>query len=165
MLKFPLRCYLTLELKFYDYMSKFVIRTSKGDLNGELYEESAPQTVQHFIRLVNSGFYDGLEFFKYVPGVLIQTGCPKNDGTGSAENYIKCELKGDDQYHKYGTLGMAHAKRDHNGSQFYICLSADFVNNYDKNNTCFGKVADEDRPILSSLKKGDIIEEIVLEDI
>ncbi len=145
-------------------MSKFLITTNKGELHGELYDESAPQTVKHFLRLVNSGFYDDLEFFKYVPGVLMQTGCPKNDGTGSADNYVKCELSGDDQHHKYGTMGMAHAKRDHNGSQFYICLSADYVDELDDNNTCFGKISDEARPVLSKLKKGDIIKNIEIID-
>lgn len=143
-------------------MSEFIIKTQYGELTGEFFDESAPETVKHFKRLAESGFYDGLEFFKYVPALLLQTGCPRNDGTGSSENYVKCELKGEEQRHKFGTLAMAHSHRDWNGSQFYICLTSDFVNDFDSNNTCFGKILDENRPILSKLKKGDIVEEITI---
>ncbi len=144
-------------------MSNFVIHTNKGELNGVLYEESAPQTAQHFRLLAENGFYDGLEFFKHIPGILVQTGCPKNDGTGSSDFYVKCELNGDEQRHKMGVMAMAHAHRDQSGSQFYICLTSEATSAFDTNNTCFGKIADEDRPILSALKKGDFIEEIVFE--
>ena len=160
-MNFGLISILALNLK---NMSGFIIRTELGELKGEFFEESAPETVKHFKRLVESGFYDGLTFFKHVPAILLQTGCPKNDGTGSSENFVKCELKGDEQRHKFGTLAMAHGHRDRNGSQFYICLTSDFVTDFDTNNTCFGKISDENRPVLSKLKKGDIIEEIILVD-
>ena len=53
-----------------------------GVMRGELYPEYAPKTVENFIKLVESGFYDGLTFHRVIPGFMIQGGCPKGDGTG-----------------------------------------------------------------------------------
>ena len=50
----------------------------------ELYVREAPNTVANFVELANSGFYDGLTFFEIIPGVLIQSGDPYNNGTGGA---------------------------------------------------------------------------------
>lgn len=143
-------------------MEELVIRTNKGVLTGRLYPESAPQTVKYFSDLVAEGFYNGLQIFKYVPGVLLQTGCPENTGKSTHDRYVKCELNGKEQDHKFGTIAMAHAKRNQNSSQFYICLSADFVDTFNSNNTCFGKINDSDRATLLTLRKGDIIEDIEL---
>ena len=51
-----------------------------GEMRAELYLSQAPNTVANFISLANSGFYDGLEIFRVVPGVFVQTGDPLNDG-------------------------------------------------------------------------------------
>ena len=51
-------------------------------MRAELFLQDAPNTVANFVELANSGFYDGLEIFRVVTGVLIQTGDPNNDGTG-----------------------------------------------------------------------------------
>ena len=51
-------------------------------MTGELYPELAPNTVNNFIELANSGFYDGLIFHRVIPGFMIQGGCPQGNGMG-----------------------------------------------------------------------------------
>ena len=61
----------------------FVITMADGrEMKGELYPETAPQSVGNFIALANSGFYDGLIFHRVIPGFMIQGGDPKGTGIG-----------------------------------------------------------------------------------
>ena len=97
---------------------KAEIKTNKGTMKVMFYEKDAPNTVDNFIKLSKSGFYDGLTFHRVIPDFVIQGGCPRGDGTGGPGYKIKCELDGDNQYHDRGVLSMAHAGRDTGGSQF-----------------------------------------------
>jgi peptidyl-prolyl cis-trans isomerase B (cyclophilin B) len=106
----------------------------------DLFERDAPITVANFCYLVQRGFYNGLIFHKVIPNVLAQTGCPKGDGTGNAGYFIRCELFGEKQRHKLGTLSMAHSGRDTASSQFFICLGERDIAHLDDNHTCFGQV-------------------------
>lgn len=144
-------------------MEKVLIETEKGTMEAELYSESVPKTVAFFKMLVEEGFYDqGMEFFKHLPGTLIQTGCPRNDGTGGYGLYIKCELPEDDsQRHQVGVLSMAHTARDMNSSQFFICLRQQPVEKFDGNNTCFGRVV-KGIEVLRKLQRGDKLHKIEL---
>jgi peptidylprolyl isomerase/peptidyl-prolyl cis-trans isomerase B (cyclophilin B) len=93
----------------------------------ELYPEYAPFTVGHFIRLVESGFYDGLKFHRIMKGFVIQGGDPKGDGTGGADysivgefaqnGYLKNTLK-----HTRGVISMARRSLEPGSasSQFFI---------------------------------------------
>lgn len=140
------------------------IHTTKGFLDFELYEKEAPKTVEHFRTLAEQGFYDGLEFFKFIPDVLIQTGCPNNDGTGGCGYFSKCELLAD-QKHDFGVLSMAHTARDGNGSQFFMCLSRNDTDIFDGNHTCFGKLYKKGFDVIQKLELGDKIEKLVVEEI
>lgn len=134
--------------------------TSKGTIEFELFEDDAPNTVAYFSNLVNKGFYNGMIFHKYISEALIQTGCPNGDGTGHAGYLIKCELAGIKQEHDIGVLSMAHAGRDTNGSQFFICLGREQVKHLDGNHTCFGKVRPKGIDVLYKLRRFDEIESI-----
>lgn len=112
--------------------------TSVGEFEIDFFADEAPSTVKNFIRLAKAGFYDGLKFHRVLAGVLVQTGCPKGDGTGNPGYHIKCELGGPKQQHEPGVLSMAHTGRDMGGSQFFICLSRQVQ--FDGNHTCFGKI-------------------------
>ena len=96
------------------------------EMRFELHLSAAPNTVANFVTLANDGFYDGLEFFRVVPGVLIQSGDPNNDGTGSANWRIKGEFSKNgvqnDLSHCRGALSMARQEKDLNSasSQFFI---------------------------------------------
>ncbi|MCQ2457267.1 MAG: peptidylprolyl isomerase [Clostridia bacterium] len=99
-----------------------------GVMTGELYPETAPQSVGNFTALANSGFYDGLIFHRVIPGFMIQGGDPKGMGYGGPGYSIKGEFRanGVDNpvKHTYGVLSMARSMMpDSAGSQFFIMTS------------------------------------------
>ena len=112
----------------------------------ELHLEVAPNTVANFCSLANDGFYDGLEFFRVVPGVLIQAGCPDNDGTGNAGYTIKGEFSANgvenSLSHVRGTLSMARITGRNNSasSQFFI-MQGNYPE-YDGSYAAFGTALD-----------------------
>jgi peptidyl-prolyl cis-trans isomerase B (cyclophilin B) len=140
-------------------MSKAVIKTEKGDMSVEFFNEDAPGTVENFIKLSKEGYYDGLKFHRVIPDFVIQGGCPKGDGTGGPGYTIDCELDGDNQYHDRGVLSMAHAGRNTGGSQFFICHSRNNTSHLDRNHTVFGKVVDG-LEVIDDIRQGDVITEI-----
>ena len=96
-----------------------------GTIKAELYEDVAPITVQNFISLADSGFYDGLTFHRIISGFMIQGGAPKGNGTGGSEKNIKGEFAKNgvenNLKHKRGVLSMARANDpDSASSQFFI---------------------------------------------
>ena len=142
-------------------MSTATIRTEKGDMHVEFFDDDAPGTVENFIKLSKEGFYDGLTFHRVIPDFVIQGGCPKGDGTGGPGYKIDCELDGDNQYHDRGVLSMAHAGRNTGGSQFFICHNRENTAHLDRNHTVFGKVT-EGLEIIDDIRQGDKINEIVI---
>jgi peptidyl-prolyl cis-trans isomerase B (cyclophilin B) len=142
-------------------MRKADIRTQKGVMHVEFYDEDAPNTVDNFIKLSKEGFYDGLTFHRVIPDFVIQGGCPDGTGMGGPGYTIDCELDGDNQYHDRGVLSMAHAGRNTGGSQFFICHSRQNTQHLDRNHTCFGKVV-EGLEVIDDISQGDKIEKIVV---
>ena len=120
-----------------------------SEMRFELYYSAAPNTVGNFIALANQGFYDGLEFFRVVPGVLIQSGDPNNDGTGGADYTIRGEFADngfgkDNPSHMRGTISMALREGDVNSasSQFFI-MQGNYPE-YDGHYASFGRALDEE---------------------
>ncbi|HKJ79377.1 MAG TPA: peptidylprolyl isomerase [Prolixibacteraceae bacterium] len=144
-------------------MRKAKIHTEKGVLNVKFYEEDAPLTVENFIKLSKSGFYDGLTFHRVIPNFVIQGGCPDGTGAGGPGYTIKCELDGENQHHDRGVLSMAHAGKDTGGSQFFICHNRENTKHLDRHHTCFGKV-EEGLDIISEIQPGDKIEKIEINE-
>jgi peptidyl-prolyl cis-trans isomerase B (cyclophilin B) len=142
-------------------MSKATIRTDKGDMSVEFFEDDAPGTVANFIKLSKDGYYDGLTFHRVIQDFVIQGGCPKGDGTGGPGYSIDCELDGDNQYHDRGVLSMAHAGRNTGGSQFFICHNRKNTAHLDRNHTVFGKVVDG-LDVIDEISQGDKIKEIIV---
>lgn len=139
------------------------LKTSKGTMKVEFYDEDAPNTVANFVKLAEDGFYNGLTFHRVIPNFVIQGGCPDGTGAGGPGYTIKCELDGDKQYHDRGVLSMAHAGRDTGGSQFFICHNRDNTQHLDGNHTCFGKVVEGDE-VIDQIQQGDVIEKITISD-
>jgi len=125
----------------------------------EFFHNDAPNTVANFIKLSESGFYDGLTFHRVIPDFVIQGGCPYGTGTGGPGYKIDCELDGGNQYHDRGVLSMAHAGRNTGGSQFFICHSRNNTAHLDRNHTCFGKVV-EGVEVIDAIRMGDKINSI-----
>ncbi len=115
-------------------------------MKGELYPEKAPNTVNNFIALANSGFYDGLTFHRVIPGFMIQGGCPLGNGTGNPGYSIRGEFstngfEQNDIKHTLGILSMARSSHpDSAGSQFFIMVdTADYL---DGQYAAFGKITE-----------------------
>jgi peptidyl-prolyl cis-trans isomerase B (cyclophilin B) len=144
-------------------MKKAEIQTEKGNMKVEFYHNDAPGTVANFIKLAESGFYDGLTFHRVIPDFVIQGGCPNGIGNGGPGYTIKCELNGDNQYHDRGVLSMAHAGRDTGGSQFFICHSRRNTAHLDRNHTCFGKVV-EGVDVIDDIRQGDKILKVIISE-
>jgi cyclophilin family peptidyl-prolyl cis-trans isomerase len=140
-------------------MTKVKIETAKGVMIAELYDNETPITVDNFKKLINKGFYDGLNFHRVIPNFMMQAGCPNGVGTGGPGYTIKCEVNADKQYHDRGVLSMAHAGRDTGGSQFFICHHRQGVAHLDGNHTCFGRVVDG-LDAMDSISQGDLINSI-----
>ena len=115
-----------------------------GEVELELYQDKAPNTVANFISLANSGFYNGLIFHRIIENFMIQGGDPDGNGTGGPGYSIKGEFKlnGDtvnDIKHVPGVISMARAQPyDTAGSQFFICTSN--ATQLDGQYAAFGKV-------------------------
>ena len=115
-------------------------------MKGELYHDKAPNTVNNFISLANSGYYDGLTFHRVIPGFMIQGGCPNGTGMGGPGYQIRGEFAGNgfeknDLKHTLGVLSMARAMHpDSAGSQFFIMVDAAL--HLDGQYAAFGKITE-----------------------
>ena len=133
-------------------MKKAVVETTKGTVTIEMFADDAPNTVDNFQKLANSGFYDGLSFHRVIPGFMVQGGCPRGDGTGGPGYTIRCEARGNPRSHQRGSLSMAHAGKDTGGSQFFICHAAQ--PHLDGVHTVFGQVTDGIE-VVDAIRRGD----------
>ena len=146
-------------------MSTATIKTTKGDIELELFDADAPGTVDNFHKLIEKGFYNGLTFHRVVPNFVIQGGCPNTregaggvPGTGGPGYKIKCETANNPQKHESaGILSMAHAGPNTGGSQFFVTLSA--TPHLDGVHTVFGKVT-SGMDIGNSIQQGDRMTEV-----
>ena len=132
------------------------IELSNGSsMRFELFLAEAPNTVANFVQLANSGFYDGMRFFRIVPGVLIQSGDPKNNGTGHADHVIQGEFAENGIEnpisHTRGTISMSRQSGyDTASSQFFIMQGT--YPEYNGQYAAFGRATDKE-----SLKALDAI--------
>src|SRR3989338_1329850 len=126
-------------------ITKATLHTTKGDVVVELLGAGAPNTVANFIKLAQAGFYDGTKFHRVIKGFMIQGGDPlsKDDakqaqwGTGGPGYQFADEI-GTDNRNNIGTISMANAGPNTNGSQFFINTAYNtFLNT---KHTVFGKV-------------------------
>ena len=122
------------------------IEMESGDIiKAELYPDIAPISVNNYISLIKSGFYNGLIFHRVINGFMIQGGCPDGNGMGGPGYTIKGEFSSNgfknDLIHSKGVLSMARSMMpDSAGSQFFI-MAAD-APHLDGDYAAFGKVID-----------------------
>ena len=158
-----------------------VIKTSKGTIRVQLAGKDAPIHVGNFVELAQKGFYDNLKFHRYVPGFVIQGGCPNTRdltpeeviakagnpfaglGTGGPGYCIKQEYTTNpNNSHEDGALAMARSMDPNSaGSQFYLCLGPQ--HNLDSGYTVFGQTI-EGKDVIGQLRAGDVIESVVIEN-
>jgi|TARA_B100001105_G_C22360732_1_gene430187 cyclophilin family peptidyl-prolyl cis-trans isomerase len=120
--------------------------TSAGDINIKLYTDDCPDTTANFLKLVDSGFYNGLHFHRIIKDFMIQGGCPKSKdpnsraaGTGGPGWQIPCEPSALAKAHdRPGLFSMANAGRNTGGSQFFLTtIETPWLNG---NHAVFGEV-------------------------
>ncbi len=137
-----------------------VIETSKGVIEVDLFVDKAPVTAGNFVELAERKFYDGLTFHRYVGGFVIQGGCPRGDGTGSADKNIPLEIAPGLKHDKAGVLAMARSAHPDSAScQFYITLAP--ASHLDGAYAVFGEVTSGLDHVLE-LRQGDKIEKITI---
>jgi len=139
------------------------MHTSKGIMKFELYDDATPITAGNFIKLIKSGYYDGLSFHRVIPNFVVQGGCPDGTGAGGPGYSIPCETKGEKQYHDKGVLSMAHRGPNTGGSQFFICHNRNNTIHLDRVHTCFGKII-EGLDVIDLIQQNDKIEKMVILD-
>lgn len=134
------------------------IRTNKGNIEIKLLPHLAPATVSRFVQLIEQNFYTGLIFHRVVPNFVIQTGCPRGDGYGSAPGLVRSELA-PGSYNQEGVVGMASSGRHTESSQFFITHSPAL--HLDGNYTIFGQVTNGMETVHAILA-GDRIESVTI---
>ena len=147
-----------------------LIKTNMGDITVEFFTEDAPLTVNNFINLSRDGYYDSVIFHRVISGFMIQGGDPSGTGHGEMGKYpgynFEDELNNQRAYKK-GTLAMANAGPNTNGSQFFI-MHVDYPLPYQY--TIFGTVTDGLEVVdkIASVETGDgdkPVNDVVIESI
>ena len=125
---------------------KISIETTKGTIEAELFEKEAPKTVANFVKLAQEGFYNGIIFHRVIPGFMIQTGDPTGTGMGGP-GYKFADEPVTEEYTR-GTIAMANAGPNTNGSQFFI-MHKDYQ--LPPNYTIFGRIDPTDAESLATV--------------
>jgi peptidyl-prolyl cis-trans isomerase B (cyclophilin B) len=135
------------------------IKTEKGDIELDLFAVDAPKTVNNFVFLARDNFYDGLTFHRVIDNFMAQGGCPYGTGTGGPGYKFEDETRTNPHKHETGSLSMANAGPNTNGSQFFICHAPQ--PHLNGKHTVFGQVR-RGINVVTSLRNGDKIKEIVI---
>lgn len=137
--------------------------TSKGQIVVDLFPQNAPNTVNNFVFLAKDGFYDGLNFHRVINDFMIQGGCPEGSGRGGPGYRFNDEFQGNSNWlkHQVGSLAMANAGPNTNGSQFYIThIKTDWL---DGKHTVFGQVK-TGQDIVNAIQQGDKLTSVTISE-
>lgn len=129
-----------------------VIETTKGRIVVDLFEDGAPETVNNFVFLARNRFYDGVVFHRVLEGFMAQTGDPTGSGRGGPGYRFGDETDNGRRHDAKGTLSMANAGPNTNGSQFFITFGP--TPHLDGRHTVFGRVLEGDE-VLDKLERID----------
>lgn len=133
------------------------MKTSRGDIELELHTKHAPKTVNNFAFLSREGFYDGVTFHRVIDNFMVQGGDPTGTGRSGPGYKFEDECLGNPMKHEKGTLSMANAGPNTNGSQFFITHSPQ--PHLDGKHTVFGKVV-KGQDVVNAIRQGDVIKSI-----
>ena len=135
------------------------IETARGNIEIEFYPQHAPKTVNNFVFLAREGFYDGVVFHRVVDNFVIQGGDPTGTGRGGPGYRFEDECAGNPHKHGTGTLSMANAGPNTNGSQFFITHSPQ--SHLDGRHTVFGKVTSS-MDVVNAIRQGDAMTRVTI---
>jgi peptidyl-prolyl cis-trans isomerase B (cyclophilin B) len=143
-------------------MKTATITTKHGDIRVQLFDDKAPKTVANFEKLAGGGFYDGLTFHRVIADFMIQTGCPKGNGTGGPGYTFPDEFHKDLKHDGPGVLSMANSGPNTNGSQFFITHVA--TPWLDGKHSVFGRVIDDTQTVVNAVRQGDKMEKVAVRE-
>ena len=132
---------------------KAVVTTEKGAFTIDLLPEDAPLTVDNFVKLARSGYFNGLEVHRVVPNFVMQDGDPRGDGNGGPGWSIRCEINM--VPYERGAVGMALSGKDTGGSQWFVTHSPQ--PHLDDGYTVFGQVNETGMKVVDNIVRGDKI--------
>lgn len=139
------------------------METNKGNIELNLFTAGAPQTVNNFVFLAREGFYDGVVFHRVISNFMIQGGDPTGTGRGGPGYRFEDELVGNPQKHETGTLSMANAGPNTNGSQFFITHAPQ--PHLNGAHTVFGEVANKtSMNVVNAIRQGDSIKAVTISE-
>jgi peptidyl-prolyl cis-trans isomerase B (cyclophilin B) len=134
-------------------------KTTRGEIVCDLFAKDAPNTVNNFVFLARDKFYDGTVFHRVLADFMIQGGDPEGSGRGGPGYRFADECKGNPNKHKTGSLSMANAGPNTNGSQFFITHKAtDWL---DGKHTVFGQVT-KGQDVVDAVRQGDKLESVTI---
>jgi peptidyl-prolyl cis-trans isomerase B (cyclophilin B) len=131
--------------------------TSRGQIVCELFAKDAPKTVNNFVFLAHEKFYDGTVFHRVIGDFMIQGGDPTGTGRGGPGYKFEDETKGSPNKHKVGSLSMANAGPNTNGSQFFITHVV--TGHLDGKHTVFGQVT-KGQDVVDAVAQGDQLKSV-----
>jgi peptidyl-prolyl cis-trans isomerase B (cyclophilin B) len=137
------------------------IETDRGTIEIDLFAEHAPTTVNNFVFLAREGFYDGVTFHRVIPNFMIQGGDPTGTGRGGPGYTFKDEFSGNPYRHETGSLSMANAGPNTNGSQFFITHAPQ--PHLDGRHTVFGKVT-SGQEVVDAIQQGDSMRSVTIHE-
>jgi peptidyl-prolyl cis-trans isomerase B (cyclophilin B) len=137
------------------------IETNRGTIDIRLYPEHAPKTVNNFVFLAQGGYYDGVTFHRVISDFVIQGGDPTGTGRGGPGYNFADEVRGNPLRHEAGSLSMANAGPNTNGSQFFIAHSPQ--PHLDGKHTVFGKVVGG-MDVVNSIQQGDVMTTVTISE-
>jgi peptidyl-prolyl cis-trans isomerase B (cyclophilin B) len=135
--------------------------TNRGTVVCELYAKDAPETVNNFVFLAREGFYDGTVFHRVIADFMIQGGDPTGTGRGGPGYKFADEVKNNSRRHAVGSLSMANAGPNTNGSQFFITHVA--TPWLDGKHTVFGQVT-QGQDVVNAVQQGDTLTAVKIEE-
>ncbi len=138
------------------------IETERGVIDLDLFPRHAPNSVNNFVFLARQGFYDGVAFHRVIAGFMIQGGDPTGSGRGGPGYRFADELRGNPLKHETGSLSMANAGPDTNGSQFFITHAPQ--PHLDGKHTVFGKVV-AGQEVVDAVRQGDRMLRVTVEEL
>src|SRR6476660_2962903 len=135
--------------------------TSRGQIVCDLFAKDAPNTVNNFVFLAREGFYNGTKFHRVIADFMIQGGDPEGTGRGGPGYKFADEVKNNPRKHQRGSLSMANAGPNTNGSQFFIThIATDWLNG---KHTVFGQVR-SGQEVVDAVKQGDTLTRVTIEE-
>ena len=147
-----------------DKQYRATIETNKGNILVDLYAQDAPITVNNFVFLSQEGFYDGVVFHRVISNFVIQGGDPTGTGSGGPGYRFVDEVRNNPKKHETGTLSMANAGPNTNGSQFFITHAPQ--PHLDGKHTVFGQVANkQSMNVVNAIRQGDNMKTVTITEI